>query len=79
MSYNFETLINFEAVGSNLQVQDLYTLHIHLKPIIFLHHTEIYFKSTPVSTLQCNTIISTSCSVSFAPNELCLPPSEVLL
>ena len=69
MSYNLGTVINFEAVGSNVQGQELCPQQIYLKPMIFLHHTEIYFKSTPMSTLRCNSVLRTSRSVRYAPNK----------
>lgn len=68
-SYNFGTVIAFEAVGLNLKRQDLYPQQIYLKPIISLHHKEIYFKITSISTLQCNTTLSISCSISYVPKE----------
>ena len=38
-----ELRLTFEVAGLNVQGQDFYPQHIYLKPMIFLHHTEIYF------------------------------------
>jgi hypothetical protein len=69
MSYNFGTAINFVVVGLNVQGQDFYPQQIYLKPMIFSHHTEIYFKSTLIRTLQRNATLSITCFICFASTE----------